>query len=421
MLNFKCFYSRLTWLVLLLLYSAMTYGQKSLNIIDLYSDYFLSRQARTIEEKANVGVFSFHEGIGGVAFESVAVPSRAIENSKISLDYDVNRFSITIGDQRIYPEIPDWQLIPTVLFADSPYQVLFSSLGDTIGNQQAQCRYHPAFLNTLAGLRIFQVDLLNFPSVLWDLPKDSEGKYILARSEKPFAPELNEVIEQTLYDDLAGEGRPFSSFILTDKNANIGFDIQGRKLRFTGHPYYLFTKNESDVEHIDNLKNELEQTYADIETNARIFLGGKYTSNLNPRTNLGGLLKVLKDNRSDETFNPYALHDVVSAISRLDSLNSLSDAEIGIKFRVLNQYSATFNENNWELLEKFNPPLYSNIESIAQWAAFFRYVKKTNPVNWNSFVGKISKLTIKDAPKVDTPTAFEINYFKLFDESKQQK
>jgi len=394
----------------------MTYGQQSLNIIDLYSDYFLSKQARTIQAKADVGNPSFHGGIGGVAFESVAIPSGNIGNSKISLDYGLDRFSITIGDQTIYPDIPDWQLIPTVAFANSSYQVLFSSLGDTIENREAQCRYHPAFLNTLAGLRIFQVDLLNLPGLLWDLPKDSKGKYILASSEEPFTPKENTMIEQTLYDALSGNGRPFSSYILTDKDANISFDIQGEQLQFAGHPYYLFTENESDANHVNSLRKELEQTYTDIETNAKIFLGKKYTSNLSPRTNLDGLLKVLKANRSDETFNPYAMHDVVSAISRLDSLNSLSDEEIGIKFTVLNRYSATFNENNWELLKQYNPPVYSTAETIARWAAFFRYVKKTNPANWNSFVEKISGRTVGDEPAVDTPTAYEINYFKLLDE-----
>ncbi|GHV29835.1 hypothetical protein FACS1894177_01380 [Bacteroidia bacterium] len=397
----------------------MTYGQQSLDIIDLSYDYFLSKQARTIQTRSNVGVYGFHEGTGGVVFESVATPSKAIGNSKIFLDYESDRFTVTVDNQRIYPEFPDWQLIPTVTFADSPYQVLFSPLGDTIRNREAQCRYHPAFLNTLAGLRIFEADLLNLPNLLWDLPKDSEGEYMLAKSEKPYTPQMNNIIEQKLYDDLCGDVKPFSSFILTDKNANISFDIKGKQIQFTGHPYYLFTKNESDLEHIDNLKKEVEQIYNDIETNSKIFLGRKYTSNLDPRTNLGGLLKILKENRSEEIFNPYAIHAVVSAIGRLDSLNSLNDTEIGIKLSVLNQYSTTFN-SNWELLKKYNPPVYSTVENIAQWAAFFRYVKKTNPASWNSFVRKISGRIVKDTPKVDTPTSYDINYFRLIEEKLQQ-
>jgi hypothetical protein len=416
MMNFKRFYSRLNLLVFLLLCSTITYGQKSLNIIDLYYDYLLNKPARSIQAKANLGVYGFHEGIGGIAFESVATPSSAIGNSKISLDYESNRFSVTINGQKIYPELPDWQLIPTAIFADSHYQVLFSPLGVADKNEEAQCRYHPAFLNTLAGLRIFEADLLNLPNMLWDLPKNPEGEYILAQSEESFTPQMNEEIEQKLYDDLCGDGKPFSSYVLTDKNANISFDIQDKQIQFTGHPYYLFTKNESNLEHIDNLKKKLEQIYNDIETNSKIFLGSKYSSNLNPRKNLGGLLKVLEDNRNEETFNPYAMHAVVTAIGKLDSLNSLNDAEIGIKLSVLNQYSATFNEN-WELLKQYNPPVYSTVENIAQWAAFFRYVKKTNPANWNSFTGKISTRTVKDAPKVDTPTSYDINYFKLIEES----
>ncbi|MDR2621267.1 MAG: hypothetical protein LBC48_01635 [Dysgonamonadaceae bacterium] len=419
MMNFKRFYFKSNLLVFLLLCSTITYGQQSLNIVDLYYSYLLNKPARSIQAEAKVGAYAFHEGIGGIAFESVATPSKAIGNSKISLDYESDRFSVTINGQKIYPELPDWQLIPTAIFADSPYQVLFSPLGDTDRNGEAQCRYHPAFLNTLAGLRIFEADLLNLPNLLWDLPKNPEGEYILAESEKSFTPQMDELIEQKLYNDLCGDVKPFSSFILTDKNANISFDINDNQIQFTGHPYYLFTKNESDLEHIDNLKKELEQTYTDVETNSKIFLGSKYTSNLNPRKNLGGLLKVLKDNRNEETFNPYAMHAVVTAIGKLDSLNSLNDAEIGIKLSILNQYSTTFNEN-WDILKKYNPPVYSTVENIAQWAAFFRYVKKTNPASWNSFLGKISKQTVKDAPKVNTPTSYDINYFRLMDESENR-
>jgi hypothetical protein len=399
-------------------YSAQ--GQQSLNIVDLYYDYFLSKPTRTIQEKANVGAYPFHGGIGGISFESVAIPSKAVGNDKIVLDYESDRFVVTISNRKIYPELPDWQLIPTILFADSPYQVLFSSLGDTARSRQAQCRYHPAFLNTLAGLRIFEADLLNFPYLLWDLPKDSEGGYILAQSEKSYIPEKNDGIEQTLYNDLCGDVKPFTSFIMTDKNANIGFDVKNGKLQFSGHPYYLFTKDESDLEHIDNLRKEIEVIYTDIETNSKIFLGNKYTSKLNPKTNLPDLLKVLKANRNDETFNPYPIREIITAIGRLDSLNRLNDAEIGIKLSLLNQYSTTFNKN-WDLLKKYNPAVYSTVENIAQWAAFFRHVKKTNPAIWNSFVKKTSNRTVKDAPKVDTPTSYDINYFRLIEESKQQK
>lgn len=382
MMNCKCFYFKLNLLAFFLFSACLTYGQQSLNIIDLYYESFLSTSARSIQEKASVGAYSFHGRIGGISFESVAIPSKAVGNSTVSLDYEADRFVITINDKKIYPELPDWQLIPTVKFADSPYHVLFSPLGDTVRNRQAQCRYHPAFLNTLAGLRVFEADLLNLPDLLWDLPKNPEGEYILARSEKEYVPERNDLIEQKLYDDLCGDVRPFTSFVLTDRNANIGFDVKNNKLHFIGHPYYLFTKDESDMEHMDSLRKEVEQTYIDIE----------------------------------KTLNASPIRDAVDAINRLDSLDRLSDEEIGIKLSILNRYSTAFNQN-WERLKQYNLPVYSTIENIARWAAFFRYVKQTNPAGWNGFVRKVGGRTVKDAPKVHTPTSYDVNYFRLIEEN----
>jgi hypothetical protein len=411
-------YSKLNLIVFFLFSAHVAYGQQSLNIIDLYYESGLSNLARSIEKKANTGDYSFHVAIGGISFELVATPSEAIGNSKISLDYEADRFAVTIGNQKIYPELPDWQLIPTVKFADSPYHVLFSPLGDTAHNKQAQCLYHPAFVNTLAGLRIFEADLLNFPYLLWDLPKNPEGEYILARSEKYYVPEKDYLIEQILYDDLCGEGKPFTSFILTDKDVNIVFDVRNNKLQFKGHPYYLFTKDESDLEHINHLRKEVEQVYIDIENGARIFLGDKYTPDLNPRTNLEGLIEVLKANRSEESFNSYLIRAIDKAIGKMDSLNLLNDEEIGINLTLLNQYSTTFNQN-WEFLKKYNPLVYSTVENIALWAAFFRYVKQTNPANWSLFVGKTDAMTVNDAPEVNTPTHYEVDYFRLIDFQKQ--
>ncbi|MDR0769457.1 MAG: hypothetical protein LBE71_06125 [Dysgonamonadaceae bacterium] len=407
MKRFNCFY-------IMAIAPAIVCGQQSLNIIDLYHDFQGDIPARSIRANANIGTYAFHEGIGGIAFESIAVPSGA-GVTHISLDYDSGGFSVAIDNLKIYPPLPDWQLIPTAVFADSPDHVLFSPLGDAGAGREARCKYHPALLNTLAGLRLFEADMLNLPHLLWDLPKDRNGEYILAGSEQFHVPCRNDTIEQKLYDELCGDIKPFSSYVLTDKDANISFDIQDGMIRFTGNPYYLFTKNASDMDHINNLKRELAQVYADIEAYAERLLGSKYSPILNPRTNLGGLLKAVEDNRSEKAFNPYAAHAVAVAISKLDSLNSLSDAEIGLKLDVLYQYSAAFNEN-WPLLKAYNPPVYETVENIAWWAAFFRYVKQTNPVNWSGFIKKVAGRTVKDAPDVYTPTSYDINYFKMIRE-----
>jgi hypothetical protein len=81
---------------------------------------------------------------------------------------------------------------------------------------------------------------------------------------------------------------------------------------------------------------------------------------------------------------------------------------------VLERFSTAFNRH-WERLKQYNPAVYSTVETIAQWSAFFRYVKQKNPANWKDFVEKTGRRTVTDAPKILTPTAYELDYFKLID------
>ncbi|MDR3266741.1 MAG: hypothetical protein LBT24_04130 [Tannerella sp.] len=397
--------------------SWLIYGQNSLNVIDLYHDSSLNEAARTIEAKADVGEYIFHAGIGGVSFEAVAVPATGLTNQNIALDYEGGNLLVKIGDKVFYPKLSEWQLIPIVKFADSPYQVAFSALGDTTNNKEAQCKYHPAFLNSLLGLRIFQIDLLNIPGVLWDLPKDKERNYILAESENSYIPRKDSVLNVKLYEELIGSGRQFTSFLFTDKYAEIIFDTEGNKLSFSGHPDYFFTKNNMDAEKVSGLREQVEYYYQEVSENAKIFLGNQYTSDLDPKTNLSGLRKKLDENKNKAANNPFPFYRLRDALTALDSLNKLSNEQIGIKFQTLDSFSASFGKN-WTLLKKYNYPVYAAMENISHWAAFFRYVKKTNPDNWAAFVEKVRQGKIFDAPEVITPTSYEINYIRIFRDKK---
>lgn len=320
---------------------------------------------------------------------------------------------MTVGGQTYEPQLPEWQLFPIVNFVESPYQVAFSSLGDTVDHRQARLLYHPAFLNTLLGLRIFEADILNIPGVLWDLPRDGNGRYLLAKSEEYFVPHKDSVLNLRLYDELCGEGRPFSSFILTDRDAEITFGIEDGRLVFAGHPYYLFTKNTADRNEIRELRERIEQYYRDIEDNASIFLGDAYTPEINPHRNMTGLVAALEANKSKAPFNPFPYRRLKADIAKLDSLQSLGLEDLGVKIELLSGFSADFN-GNWELLKRYNPVVYSAVENVSRWAALFRYIKRTNPDNWAVFRGKISGRRPKDAPEVKTPTWFEIDYIRIF-------
>jgi len=62
--------------------------------------------------------------------------------------------------------------------------------------------------------------------------------------------------------------------------------------------------------------------------------------------------------------------------------------------------------NNWHLIHAYNPIVYDASLNTMQWAAFFRYVKKTNPKNWDEFMKKVPAIKY-DAPHVKTPTSFK--------------
>jgi hypothetical protein len=413
----SAFNLKLNLLLFFVLCSCLIYGQSSLNVIDLYHDLSLDEKGRIIEAKADVGEYTFHAGIGGVSFEAVAVPATSLSNQNIALDYEGDNLVVKIGNKIFYPQLPEWQLIPIVKFADSPYQVAFSALGDTTDNKGAQCKYHPAFLDNLLGLRIFQTDLLNIPGVLWDLPKNEKGKYILAESENSYIPQKDQVLNTKLHEELSGNGRQFTSFMLTDKYTEIVFDMEDNNLTFSGHPDYLFTRNNMDDEKIAGLRERVEYCYKEISENAKILLGNQYTSNLNPKTNLSGLRKKLDENKNKAANNPFPFYRLRDALTELDSLNRLSDKQIGIKFQTLDNFSASFGKN-WTLLKKYNYPVYAAVENISHWAAFFRYVKNTHPDNWAAFVEKIKQRKISDAPDVITPTSYEIDYLRIFREKK---
>ena len=402
------------YLTVLIFCSSLIYSQSAINMLDLYHESFPEKTARVITTNAKIGDYNYHTNVGGISFQAVAAPAEPIKNESVSLDFTDNRLTVQIGRQTFYPDLPFWQLAPIVYFSDSPYTVAVSQLGDTIGNRGAGCRFHPAFLDNLLGLRLFQADLLNLTDILWDLPVDAQRQYILAPSEQPFTPKRDSTLHRSIYEKLA-TGNRFSSFVLTDKDVNFVFNTGESGLKFSGRPYYYFVKSALDTANIRKLQTQLLECYSDIETQSKILLKDEYTPNLDPRTHLGNLLKALEAHKQEKIFNPYSMYSVTKSLSKLDSLNSLTNAQIGIQFQVMNDYTESFKPY-WDSLKKFNPPVYSAVENTAQWAAFFRYVKKTNPENWIQFIKKVETNGRWDAPAVQTPTSSEINYFRYFDE-----
>jgi len=408
------------YLTVLIFYSSFIYGQSALNILDLYHESFAETTARIITKNARIGTYDYHMNVAGIFFQAVASPAENLKDKNISLDFAYNRLLVRIGTKTFYPDLPVWQLLPIVRYVDSPYSVVFSQLGDTTHNQEARCRFHPAFLDNLLGLRLFQADLLNLTDILWDIPIDAGRRPILAPTEQPFTPYRDSILHRMIYEKLAN-GNGFTSFVLTDKNVNFVFDTDDSGLLFSGQPYYYFTKTIlSYPEKIQKLQRELHDCYNDIDNYAKIILKDDYTPALNSRTGLADLLQVLSKHKEEKVFNPYAWHNTLKAVFRIDSLNRLTNEDIGIEFQVLDDYSESFKPF-WTILKKFNPLVFSAVENTAQWSAFFRYVREADPNNWTQFVQKVESNAASDAPAVQTPTSTDYNYFRYVFEVKEKR
>ena len=409
---------RVPCLITLIFCSTFIYSQSALNILDLYHESFPDEKAYLVTSVSHIGDYTFHTNIGGISFESIALPSDNLKDKDIFLDYTDNRFVVRIGTQTVYPDLPFWQLSPIVQFTNSPYTVAYTQFGDTIGNRGAQCRFHPAFLDNLLGLRLFQADLLNLTDILWDLPIDLRRLHILAPSEKINTPVRDSILHRAIYEKLSKD-KIFTSFVLTDKDVKFVFETDGTELKISGTPYYYFTKTTMNIENIQKIRNELIDCYKNIDNHARILLKGDYSPEINPRVNLDSLVAVLvKYKQQEHNFNPYSVQYLEDAIIKLDSLNRLTDEEIGIQFHALDDYSESF-KSYWDTLKKYNSRVYSAVENTAQWSAFFRYVREVNPNNWAQFIEKVNENKKTDAPEVITPTSYDINYFRYFEEKEK--
>jgi hypothetical protein len=208
--------------------------------------------------KASVGTFSFHSKVGGISFEQVATPEDSIANSTISLHYnaskpDGQRLQVYISGRTkpVQAAIYDWQIPVIAKYADSQYNAVYTLIGRTFGGNTSTIKYHPAFENTLLGLRMFQADLLFADSAgdfLSTMPTDTLGNLLLAESE------IDVYTERSRYDfrydslisELGINNIYYNSYILTDWGREVKFGVADDNLFITGEPYYLFTNTISD-------------------------------------------------------------------------------------------------------------------------------------------------------------------------------
>lgn len=300
----------------------------------------------------------FVRGVGGVDFDEVAVPSAELTNKVINMEYNPNeedgyRMSIKIDGSYYHPYLPDWQLVPIAEFADSQYDACVSLFGENTDIFNYDIIYHPAFENTLLGLRLLHADVMLMDlDEFKELPKIN-GTMILGKGETGNV-STNWSSAATNVRDIIDKYDP-QSWVLTDDDITVNFFISGQnRLEFTGNPYYFLWK---------------DKIYEDME---------KY-KNIDPNS------------LSDEE-RIKIIMEIYLGASEGNEIVSIDEAIEGIK---------KIN------LKNLNEDVYTATENTMRYSALFRYIKKISPKNWHTFLTSIEN--IEPQPAVTTPTTWGKN------------
>lgn len=372
--------------------------------------------------------------VGGVAFEKIALPADTFKIHSLALAYepqndDGHRLVLKINDQNVYTSIYDWQLGPISRYADSPYYACFTYFGKLIDKQQEKqildkggkiVNYHPAFENTLIGLRLMQTDLMLMYNECVDLPKQ-DGQYILGAGES--APNIrqnqsssNDVIQllNKIENDI---GYKFQSYLICDYQQDIRFSNQSDTLQISGHPYFYFWRPKYKA----MSEREMENLQNNLIANMEVQL--KHEENQSPTGvdqrswYLDELLKELK--RYEMNYNIYSGGTLVDALAfnsdndRRNFLNqyqtsSLVEMLVDLRFN-MDIYTPIFIEkmseglsSRAEKLRAMNPAIWDVATLTMRYAAFFRYCKTTFPDKWDEYIQQINNISIE--PAVKTPT-----------------
>ncbi|PHN00592.1 hypothetical protein [Flavilitoribacter nigricans] len=394
--------------------------------------------------------------IGGVDFQQVATPEVEFGSSVIEIIYnekkpDGHRLIITLDNQKYNPYLADWQLKPVAEFAGSEYTSLVSLFGKRIDPSNSPIVYHPALINNLLGLRILQADmLLNDPYNYWRLPAKGGIEKTGLGESLPLSSNFTGPISQQeeyeriasmisfLINNAAADGNEFDSWIFTDYQEQVKFGIVCDTFYITGSPYFYFHKTDMTkyTDEIGAVLDEITQSNPqyDAKTDSVLKeitdyqqLCASYSDSLLVYSEMVNQIiekykgVSLKDRNLDER-EIYIIgrrQDLEKNFTGLiddlfDEIHGKQNAEILSQEELTNQLiqisptnvqeELTFLMRNTfpELIQKINPAVYSAAVNTMRYAAFFRYVQRENPKNWETFLNEVEKISYQPSD-IETP------------------
>ncbi len=385
----KIIQQKISTLLLILLSCINVFGQESWDFGDKYKAYVQTASAPLkikMHSRTSLKSGRFVSKVGGVAFLQVAEPDESLKGVNIKYSYisknqDGSRLRIIAGKDTLFPYLPDWQLIPIVKFAHSEYNSCVSLFGPQNDSTAFDITYHPAFQNTLLGIRLLQADMaLMDISTFWQLPTNN-GKKILGLGEKE--PDKYTAISTGRTIHINKSLGNHQSWVFTDDNINVKFSIVDNKMQFTGYPYYYFwriDKNEASAYYtkIRLLYIEYNNLTKDHNSKVKIY-------NISQSASIEREISILREKIKNKE----------SEISQIDYEAICDEVATGLL------------KDKYSLFLEFNEPVYSASLNVVHYSAFFRYLKKSNSVTWIQFYNKVS--SVHTSPIVNTPTVFPKN------------
>jgi hypothetical protein len=375
---------------------------------------------------------SFVSGVGGVSFDQVALPANGISVNSLHLSYnpedpDGRRAHVSLNEKSVTMNIPDWMLVPIAKYANSPYYSCVTLFGKLEDNSLAKevtdnggrvINYHPAFENTLLGIRLLYMDMLVGYPFTSDLPRNANNEYVLGAGEN--TPDINDnkqgayLLSQHIILVQNQFQTTFRSYVISDYTQDIKFNIVDSALNLSGTPYFLCWRYKQDNSEYDinAVANDLSSKYnKKIEElnksegynavqewliNKTIEVAEKYNGNYSFYTD-GTFVDLVKLTDRQQQIAMLKKYDIKSLFNMILQTEVYMD---GNKVIYLKEFSDKFSSRP-ELLRDANPAVYNAVVTTMRYAAFFRYVKENFPEEWVRFYNMVS---LQKIAVVYTPT-----------------
>jgi hypothetical protein len=179
----------------------------------------------------------------------------------------------------------------------------------------------------------------------------------------------------------------WQSWVLTDRDVDVVFSVSNGELVLTGEPFYYFWRFGRAH---DALVQSLETTQTRFNTNVDAYNAlvprvNMARSEAQQRPLLARLKELEKSLRTDSL-----------ALARLDETLDADVEGVTTLTTALRAKTAA--------LARVNPAVYSAARRTLRYSAFFRYVKGSNPGNWQEFMTAME--SVHPQPIVSTPTQF---------------